>query len=305
MEDKTTKVYLLNFVKNNIILSGIFKCLPKLKFLNTIRYNKSIQNRLNININDYKDNAKIEIEIISEDDIISSGKIINISEDKSYYHIYLNDDKNETKRSFFCEGENIRKIKIILDYNILSLCGLFKECEYVQNIKITKFQRRDINDMSYMFYGCSFLKEIDISKLYTKNVKDMRGMFSECSLLKKLNLSNFNTENVEDMSYMFSGCKLLKELDLTKFNTKNVKYMSYMFYRCLSLEKLNIANFDINNVINMPDMFSECSSLRELDISTFNFSNVKYLKNMFSSCSEELKEKIRKSNKTIKSEAFD
>ena len=56
-----------------------------------------------------------------------------------------------------------------------------------EKINFIKFNRNDINDMSYMFNGCSSLKEI--------------------------NLNNFNTENVTNMSYMFNGCSSLIELN--------------------------------------------------------------------------------------------
>ena len=41
--------------------------------------------------------------------------------------------------------------------------------------------------MSYMFSGCSSLNNLpDISKWDTKNVTDMSGMFRGCSKLKKM-----------------------------------------------------------------------------------------------------------------------
>ena len=39
-----------------------------------------------------------------------------------------------------------------------------------------------------MFCGCSSLKNIDVSKFNTKNVTNMSGMFSGCSSLRKENI---------------------------------------------------------------------------------------------------------------------
>ena len=42
-------------IKAKYILKHIFDLLPRNKCLNIIKYNKSIQNKLDININDYKE----------------------------------------------------------------------------------------------------------------------------------------------------------------------------------------------------------------------------------------------------------
>ena len=66
--------------------------------LETIRYNKNIQKRINININHYKayseEYSSIEFDIIPMKG--EYGKFININEeDEKYFHIYFNVNKNE------------------------------------------------------------------------------------------------------------------------------------------------------------------------------------------------------------------
>ena len=68
------------------------------KYLETIRYNKNIQKRINININHYKAYSKkyssIELDIIPMKG--KYGKFISINEeDKKYFHIYFNDNKKK------------------------------------------------------------------------------------------------------------------------------------------------------------------------------------------------------------------
>ena len=68
------------------------------KSLETIRYNKSIKKRMNVNINHYKDFSEtfssIELEIIPK--LNEYGDFINIKEeDKKYFHIYFNDNKKK------------------------------------------------------------------------------------------------------------------------------------------------------------------------------------------------------------------
>ena len=68
------------------------------KSLETIRYNKSIQNRINININHYKayseEYPSIELDIIPVKG--EYGNFIDINEeDIKYFHIYFNDNKKK------------------------------------------------------------------------------------------------------------------------------------------------------------------------------------------------------------------
>ena len=139
-------------------------------------------------------------------------------EDRKYFHIYFDDNKEEVKRKYYSELNNrdeVSKIKIIIDYQVKSFQDLFKYCGSVESINFKK----------------SF-KEINLSNFNTDNVTDMSLMFYNCSSLKELNLSKFNTNKVTDMYCMFNGCKSLKELNLSNFNTNNVKNMSKMFSFC-------------------------------------------------------------------------
>ena len=49
--------------------------------------------------------------------------------------------------------------------------------------------------MEYLFCDCNSLEEINISNFNKNNVIDMCNMFPEYKSLKELNLSNFNTNN--------------------------------------------------------------------------------------------------------------
>ena len=63
-----------------------------------MKYNINLQERLNLNINDYEDLAKIEIEIKLADK--KYGEFINIpDEDKKYFHIYFDNSNKEIKRN--------------------------------------------------------------------------------------------------------------------------------------------------------------------------------------------------------------
>ena len=166
----------------------IFDIIKQNKSLNIVKYNKKLQKRLNLNINDYKEYSELYSSIEIELKLVDNkyDKFINIlDEEKEYYHIYFDNSNEEIKRNYLKEKEKVNKIKIIIDYQVKSFKGLFDKCKYISTIFFKKFYRINITDMS--------------------------GMFYECPSLKELNLFNFNTNNVTNMSFMFCGCSSLKE----------------------------------------------------------------------------------------------
>ena len=311
------------------LLKKVFDIMKKNKSLKIIKYNKKLQNRLNISINDYKEYTQIysliEIELkLDLNKYNNNDKFINISDNKKdYFHIYFDNSNEEIKRNYLEEDDEVKTIRIIIDYHVKSFKGLFKNCSCISSILFKKFYRNNITDMSYMFYGCYLLKELNLSNFITNNVTDMRFMFYDCSSLielnlsnfitnnvidmcgtfcgcnslKELNLSNFVTNNVIDMNRTFSGCISIKELNLSNFNTNNVTDMSLMFSRCSSLKELNLSNFNTIKVTNMNEMFFGCSSLKEINFSYFNIRKGTQRKTMFSRCPDELKKKIKEQKK--------
>ena len=231
-------------IKSKYILQKIFNNLEKKIILNIVKYNKDIKERINININDFKEfsvkysSVEIEIKPFS----YQHCHLIHINEkDKIYYHIYFNNDKKEIKRNYININEKVEIIKIKIDYQIESFEELFYKCDYIESVFFKQFYRG-------MFYECSSLKDINFNNFNTNNATNMSGMFYKCSSL--------NT----NMAAMFSRCSSLKELNLNNFNTNNVTNMDYMFYECSSLKELNLNNFNTNNVTNMSGMFSRCSN---------------------------------------------
>ena len=119
----------LKNVKSDYFIQKFFGYMPKRKSLETVRYNKSIQKRLNINFNHYKayseEYSSIELDIIPME--VEYGKFINIKEeDKKFIHIYFNDNKNkEIENTSLHPDDNVSKISIIIDYQIKSFSQLF------------------------------------------------------------------------------------------------------------------------------------------------------------------------------------
>ena len=74
-------------INNKYIFQKIFDNITKLKTLKIIKYNKKIQKRLNININDYKEYLEIYSPIVIAIKPAKNeyGEFINMNENEIYY----------------------------------------------------------------------------------------------------------------------------------------------------------------------------------------------------------------------------
>ena len=163
----------LENLKSNYFLQKIFINLPKKHLLGLIRYNKTIQQRLNININIYKEYSEIyssiEIEIILNENKYNEFIHINKKEEEIYYHIYFDNNKEDIKRIYLNKEDKVNKINIIINYQIKSLDKLFAFCDCIKSIYFKTFSRNNIINMSRMFDGCSLLKKINFLNFNKKN----------------------------------------------------------------------------------------------------------------------------------------
>ena len=80
-------------LKSDYFLQKLYDNMTKKKKLEIVKYNKRIQNRINLSVKNYKEYSEtftpIEIEIIPTKD--KYGRFINLSNkvDRLYYHIFL------------------------------------------------------------------------------------------------------------------------------------------------------------------------------------------------------------------------
>jgi len=329
-------------IKSPVIRKLILeKYIEETKYMKLIKYNKNHQKNFGLSLNDYIDFNPIIIEIIPlkpEELKRSQNYFINFKNERTNYTVNFNYSNKNIKGDYFTQEDKVYKIKIKLKRYVKDLSELFyikkygsySGCDFIREINFVRFNKNDVEDMSFMFHGCSALVNINFSKIKTSNVKNMSYMFYGCSSLTNLDLSNFNTEKVTNMFCMFSKCSSLKELDLSKFNTAKVVNMGNIFENCKNLKLLENFNFNTNNVTNMTSMFEGCSSLMYIDVSNFStdkvysfenmfkncsklsyldvsgfkFNSNSYMREMFSGCNEYLKIELRRQNKNLQREAF-
>ena len=282
-----------------------------------VKFNKKLQKKINININDYKNfyeiYASTKVEIIPIKD--KYGKFINVKEDdKMYFHIYFNDRKEEIKNKYSInEKDEVTKIKIIIDYKVNSLSGLFDGCNCIESIDYKKYCRKK-EPIGRIFRGCLTLKELTLSNFYNNEIKGMCSTFHDFPSLQKINLSNFYNNKAYNMNSTFWKCPLLKEININNFYNNYAENMNSTFWElkafkelnasnfynnegdnmnstfrgCPSLQKINISNFVNNKGDNMNSTFNNCSSLKELNISKCR-NNQTDIFSSFEGCSNELK----------------
>ena len=109
-ENESTKPNpIIENIKSDYFLQKLYDNIPKIKKLVIVKYNKRIQNRLNLSTKDYKEYCEIEIEIIPIKG--KYGRFININKkNKLFYHIYFNDNKEEIKNKYYIhEDDKVKK----------------------------------------------------------------------------------------------------------------------------------------------------------------------------------------------------
>ena len=162
-------------INSNYMLQNLFNMIPKKKSLLITIYNKSLQNRINININDYKNYCEqyssIELEITPARD--KFGLFINTKDFKNF-HVYFNYNGKEKKANYITKEDKVTKIKIVIDHPITSFNNLFYKCKAIESIIFKKFYRTNITYMSSMFAKCKSLKEITFSQFKTDKVTNMQ-----------------------------------------------------------------------------------------------------------------------------------
>jgi hypothetical protein len=129
------------------VLQQTFNYLKETKYLEIIKYNKMIQKRLNISIDNYKKYWRTEIEIIPlmvrNEHQATFIKILN-NEHQKYYHIYFNDEKKRIDRNYITKKDKVTKIKIFIDCEVQSFSKLFDGCRCIVKLNLIKMKSKDI-----------------------------------------------------------------------------------------------------------------------------------------------------------------
>ena len=278
----------LDNIKSDFFIRKIFDLIPKNISFRIVNYNKKLQKKLKINIKDFIEINDIygatTIEIIPMKN--KYGKFINIEEkDKTYYHIYFNDNKKEIKNKYSInEEDKVEKIKIRINYKVDSFNYLFKECNCIESIDFKKYCCKK-GKIEYIFFGCSSVKELNLSNFSNIKITNTKSIISGCSSLQKINLSNFHNIEIINFKETFSECTSLKEFVASNFHNIEIINMFSTFSGCSSLQKIKLSNIHNNKIVNIYYTFSGCKSLKEFEANNFYKDEIVNMKENFSECS--------------------
>ena len=274
----------INNIKSDYILKNIFDFHNnERKKLNLIKYNKNLQRKLNININNYRRYRYIIFYVEGQN---KNVKFIN------FY--------NKKSNDIIIKNTNVPRFKRILvnTYN-LRLMGLFFKLEGILSVRIIKlFNDNSLwNGKQYnlcnLFHGCTNLKQIIFQNDNKFLLENGNEMFKDCENLEKIEgLENLETYIVKNIRELFMNCRSLTSIKgIEKWKLKYVKNMSSMFENCTSLTTLpDISKWKFRtyyeaDYLNMSGLFKNCSSLISLpDISNWNTNRVDLMNEMFYGC---------------------
>ena len=201
------------------------------------------------------------------------------------YNYYLNGYED------YQDGEYINKHSSIKYYsdtiNVVSIDLTKNNIKYVENLQfppktkeVVKLPTHYAGSTRNMFNKCELLEELDLTSFYTKNIEDMTNMFSWCRKLHNLNVSNWDTSNLKYASNMFEMLTSIGRLDLSSFDTHNLKTASNMFYGSLFDELILGEGWKLYNATDLTQMF--CSvSVKNFTLTDQNFVNEVDLSSMF------------------------
>ena len=223
--------------------------------------------------NDYDSYSKTYYVKLPENRFISEENV-----DLYVNNKIINFPNNSLSLSFSEKG----KYNIIFKFKcyMKNCSGLFSNCKNLIHIDLTKFDPRDITDMTKIFYKCTNLKSVNFSNFNSSNLTNMSQMFYGCINLDDIKFSSFNVINVTDMSEMFSHCGI-KYVKLSSLNSKNLKTMRQMFSSCPNLRNVNFSFLETQNVTDMSYLFEKCKNLENIDFSKLNTQKVETMEGMF------------------------
>lgn len=152
-------------------------------------------------------------------------------------------------------------------------------------IDLSWLRTDNITSMKNMFYleNKNNVTSLDVSKFDTRNVVDMSGMFKFCKNITTLDISNFYFGNVTDCSGMFyisdnsNNSELISITLPTSVDFRKVKYFNNMFYNCSRLNniygcQINDWQIDGSIIDNISYMFGNCG-FREIRLSNWNLTS--------------------------------
>ena len=235
---------LLN-IHSKYLIQNVLNFLTLKKQLKIMKYNKQLQERSQYSLKDYKDFYYVEFEIIPVEYLQKKEIFVNNTKPVDISFTKLNNEIIHSKNNFLAPGHEVKKINISFSSVDFTFSRLFYDCACIKEIKILKFHRDDVKDMSYMFYACKNLKKINF-----------------CSYCKNLAIffaPNFVGKKTIDISNMFYYYSKLRYIDLSHFSITCETIARGLFGFCFNLSCVMIKNIEFHPNVDKNEIFSFCN----------------------------------------------
>lgn len=124
---------------------------------------------------------------------------------------------------------------------VYTVTDFLNGCASLQSVVMPDLSRSIVTDIDlsgtqFVFKGCESLVSVDLSKFNTSKTNNLRGFFHGCSRLVEIDISSFSAEQITNTTDMFNGCSLLRTIYAsTNFNTSINTSSSNMFAGCTNL----------------------------------------------------------------------
>ena len=129
--------------------------------------------------------------------------------------------------NWFYGGSNITKISGMSENlnteDVTQATSMFRLCEKLTSIDLSRFNTANFERMDYMFQGCTSLSELDLTNFNTSQVYTMQSMFDGCSSLRTIIVSDkWKTSSVNHSEHMFNECTKIKGYKGTAYNSDKI-----------------------------------------------------------------------------------
>lgn len=113
--------------------------------------------------------------------------------------------------------------------------GIFEYCEKLVNIiGIENLNTQKATSLESMFKNCESLQKLDLSKWNVSNCRISISMFEDCHSLETIgDTSQWNLKNLKKCDFMFYNCEKLKNIQgIENWNISQLNKIKQMFDNC-------------------------------------------------------------------------
>ncbi len=139
---------------------------------------------------------------------------------------------------------------------------MFEGCKNLKGEAIFNNIKYEGDTLESMFKECECIEKIDMTRIKAGNIKNVKDFACGCSKLKSIEMCGFTTDELEIYSFV-KMCESLKYVSLENVKVRNGGNAIGFASDCKNLQVVKLG-FSINNMELISDIFKNCNELRVL-----------------------------------------